>query len=345
MARKDKDRPGAGSRTGGDAGRRARFLARLSRVFDLPSGAVERLIGPPTGTSFWLNRLVPPGPDDTAAALDAAGLERAPIPWCPGAFTLVPRPDGGEKRALLATGLFQSGRLYIQNASSMVPVVALAAEPGQSVLDVCAAPGGKSALLACLLDNACELWLNDALAPRLVKLREVVATYGVRPAQITDIPGQYVDKFIDRSFDRILLDAQCSGEGLIDLARRDGLRHWSEERIETYSRLQQRMLMAAFKRLAPGGVLVYSTCTYAPEENEHPVDHLLRHVPEAEIWPIDLAVEGGRPGLTRWGERRFHPDLEGALRVTPGAVHEGFFVCRIRRRPSPVSDAGAGDPA
>lgn len=318
---------------GGEAGRRARFVQRLATVFDLPAAAVERLTVPPSRTSFWLNRLSPLGPAATAARLDEAGIARTPIPWCADAYTLDPLPDGGEKRALLATGLFQEGHLYIQNASSMIPVVALAAEPGQSVLDVCAAPGGKSALLASRLDNRLDLWLNDALAPRLVKLREVVATYGVQAAQITDIAGQYVDKFIDRTFDRILLDAQCSGEGMIDLRRRDALRHWSEERIETYSRLQQRMLMAAFKRLKPGGALVYSTCTYAPEENEHPIDHLLRHVPEAEVWPFELPVEGARPGLARWGERRFHPDLVGAMRVAPGAVHEGFFVCRVRRKP------------
>src|SRR3546814_14647682 len=98
---------------------------------------------------------------------------------------------------------------------------------------------------------------------------------------LTVHPGQDLDKCVAEDFVVLLLDAQCSGEGMTDFGRSDALRYWSLERVEQMSRLQQRMLVAAFKRLRPGGVLVYSTCTIAPEENEAPVDHLVRHHAEA----------------------------------------------------------------
>jgi 16S rRNA (cytosine1407-C5)-methyltransferase len=92
------------------------------------------------------------------------------------------------------------------------------------------------------------------------------------------------------------------------------------------------MLRAAFRLLDPGGVLVYSTCAFAPEENEAPVSALLEHVPEAEAEPIGLEVPQAMPGLRQWQGRRYDPRLAHAVRICPGGDLEGFFVCRIRRR-------------
>ena len=167
------------------------------------------------------------------------------------------------------------------------------------------------------------------------RLREVVRTHRVEPARITSFPAQYVDKFVERRFDRILLDAQCTGEGRVDLRRPNALQFLSTKQINEYSRLQQRMLMASFKLLEPGGVLVYSTCTIAPEENEAPVSHLLQHRAEASLEPIGVEVPEARPALREWGERRFHPAIENAVRVYPTELMEPFFVARIRK-----TDAG-----
>ena len=217
-------------------------------------------------------------------------------------------------------GLFQRGYVYIQNASSLVPVLALDPRPGEAILDVSAAPGGKAAHIASVVGGEAELWLNDAISSRVARLREVVRTHRVKAAQITSFPAQYVDKFVERRFDRLLLDAQCTGEGRVDLRRPSALQFWSTKRINEYSRLQQRMLMASFKLLEPGGVLVYSTCTIAPEENEAPVSHLLEHRPEASLEPIGVEVPEARHALREWGERRFHPAIENAVRVYPTAA-------------------------
>lgn len=249
------------------------------------------------------------------------------IPWCRDAFHIT-----GDKRAITDSAPHAAGELYVMNASSLIPALALDPQPDEAILDVCAAPGGKSAHIAALTGNKAQLHLNDGIKSRIKKLEEVIELLNIKSNHISDVQGQYVDKFIDTSFDRILLDAQCSGEGMVDLGRSDALRYWDLERIEKMSRLQQRMLVAAFKRLKPGGVLVYSTCTIAPEENEAPVDHLLRHNETAVLEPIDLPVQGAMPGLSGWEGRRYHPDLKKALRVMPSRFMEAFFVCRIAKK-------------
>ena len=323
MARAKAKRPPASG--GGDKAKRSLFISRLARLFDVRDTEAEALASIPLRSSLWINRLSPLGVDAIKDRLVSDGHQISPIPWCENAFTL--ESDKGD---LATSPLFTDGHVYIQNASSMVPVVALDPQPGDAVLDICAAPGGKSAHIASRTGGAARLWLNDALKPRLAKLADVMATFGVTAERVTDHPGQYVDKYIDQDFDRILLDAQCSGEGMMNLSKPGALKHWSMERVEQMGRLQQRMLVSAFKRLKPGGVLVYSTCTYAPEENEAPVDHLLRHYP-AEVEPIGVTIDGTRPGLMRWGDRRFAPTLAHAVRVVPSPAMEGFFTCRLRK--------------
>ncbi|TML64648.1 MAG: RsmB/NOP family class I SAM-dependent RNA methyltransferase [Actinobacteria bacterium] len=302
------------------------FLSRIAAVYGISETKAEELFSVERRSSIRVNRLTERAPAQILEDVRRRGFEVEPIPWCPDAYFFF-----GAKHELGATELFQRGYVYIQNASSLVPVLALEPRPGDAILDVSAAPGGKAAHIASVVGGEAELWLNDAIKSRLVRLREVVETFRVEPHRITSFPGQYVDKFVDRRFDRILLDAQCTGEGRVDLRRPNALQFWSTKRINEYSRLQQRMLMASFKLLEPGGVLVYSTCTISPEENEAPVSHLLEHRPEARLEPIGVDVPQARPGLRSWSERRFHPEIQKTVRVEPTEFMEPFFVARIRK--------------
>jgi 16S rRNA (cytosine1407-C5)-methyltransferase len=277
--------------------------------------------------SIRLNALSPRPPAEIERDLDALGVERSPIAWCPVAYHLL-----SDKAVLANSTLFVGGDVYIQNAASLIPALALDPRPEHAILDLCAAPGGKSAQIAAITGNRAQLWLNDGIKTRIAKLEEVVGRFHVRAAQVTSYPAQYADKYIERQFDRILLDAQCSGEGLLDLSHPNALRYWSLRRVREYGLLQQRMLMAAFKLLAPGGVLVYSTCTFAPEENEAPIDHLLRHRDNADVAPIDVPAPGRRAALARWDRSSFDPRLRNAMRIAPSQYLEGFFVCKIVKR-------------
>src|ERR671931_2066821 len=302
------------------------FLSRIAAVYGVSEATAEALFSVDRHASIRINRLTERPPAEILDDVRGRGFEVEPIPWCPDAYFFF-----GAKHELGATDLFQHGYVYIQNASSLVPVLALDPRSRQAIFEISAAPGGKAAHIASIVGGDAELWLNDAIKSRLVRLREVVETHRVEPHRITAFPGQYVDKFVERRFDRILLDAQCTGEGRVDLRRPNALQFWSTKRINEYSRLQQRMLMASFKLLEPGGVLVYATCTIAPEENEAPVSHILETRPEARLEPIGVEVPEARPALREWRARRFHPSIGDAVRVQPTEFMEPFFVARIRK--------------
>jgi len=306
--------------------KRREFLQRVQRILDVKQGEAESLFSIDLQSSVRINQLAPLSAADIVQQMHDANVDLEPIPWRSDAYHLL-----SEKTAVSQSPLFQSGLAYLQNASSLIPPCAMDPQPGDAILDVCAAPGGKSSDIASLTGNDCRLWLNDGIAARLEKLREVVAQFFVRPDQITDFPGQYLTKHIDTQFDRILLDAQCSGEGMLNLRFPKALRFWSLARIRKFSRLQEKMLTEAFKLLRPGGVLVYSTCTLAPEENEAPIDRLLRIAPAASLEPMEFTPTGARPGLTRWQDRKYDRQLEHAMRIAPSTFHEAFFVCKIRK--------------
>lgn len=344
---------GGGGGGGGDAWKQATFLERTAAALHLPQDEVVQRLSRGLRPSVRVNPLRFSG--DVSALVDAVEAEHdarlLPISWCPGAFHY-----DGDKHALASSRWVEGGELFIQNASSFVPsvgllhdVVAEAADGergvGESlrVLDICAAPGGKSTHLAALLHEAgvpAELWLNDGIETRLPRLRDVLGVLGVTEgagpgqARVSCIPGQYIDKELEEaSFDRILLDAQCGGEGMVDLRRGDALKHWNLPRVEKYRRLQQRMLMAAWRVLRPGGVLVYSTCTFAPEENEVPLSHLLKHREDArvEALPFAMAVEGRALPVMQWGDLYIDEQVRDAVRLAPTEWFEGFFVCRVRK--------------
>jgi len=322
-------------RGGGKPNLRKTYLGRLSKVFGVREAVAERLASTQLRSSIRINTLSPLSGDEIKAKLDAFGAELEPIDWCPGAYHL-----HSDKRALAESELFQDGHVYIQNASSLIPGLAMQPQAGERILDVCAAPGGKTSHIQALAQGGAEMIANDAMKPRLKKLEEVLTTFHVPNAMITNFEGQFIDRHVDDLgdglFDRILLDAQCSGEGMLDLSHPGALRFWSMDRVIKMSYLQQKMLTAAWKLLKPGGVLVYSTCTFGPEENEGPVSRHLKHNADASIEPIDLDIPGRKPGLKSWDGQAFHADVKHAVRVIPSEFLEGFFVCRLRKN-KPIS--------
>jgi NOL1/NOP2/sun family putative RNA methylase len=318
-----------GPRRGGDSfekTKRDQFLKRVERIYDVSPGEAEDLVSLEHASCLRINRLSGKPPERILEEIRASGIEIEPVPWCEDAYYL-----RSAKRDVSESALFQEGHVYIQNASSLIPPLVLDPHPGDAILDICAAPGGKAAHIASIVENQCDLWVNDAIKPRAEKMRGILDTFHVQYGHLTGYPGQYLTKYIDQSFDRILLDAQCSGEGMLNLQHPRALRFWSPQRITKFSHLQKKMLVAAFKLLKPGGELVYSTCTLAPEENEETVNHLLKHYPDATVEPIELDIPNAIPGLTSWDQKSYDPRLEQALRVVPSEAMEAFFVCRIAK--------------
>jgi 16S rRNA (cytosine1407-C5)-methyltransferase len=308
-----------------DRRKRARFADRVAEVYGVRATEVPALLAGARSTAVRVNRLATVPAQDILADLRAAMPALAPVPWCSDAYFCA-----GDTGCAGAIPLAERGLVYIQNASSLIPVVMLDPQPGELILDTAAAPGGKAFHIAARTEGKARLWLNDAIGPRAAKLRDLAEVYRVSYDNLTSIPAQYLDKELPaETFDRILLDVQCSGEGRIDLRRSDALRFWSEERIERYKYQQTRMLEAAYRLLRPGGTMVYSTCTIAPEENEFPVSQILRRHSDLDVQPVSLDEPNFRPGLSTWRDYRFGAVLRHALRVLPTDQFEAFFAAKL----------------
>ncbi len=221
------------------------------------------------------------------------------------------------------------GEIYIQNAASWLPVYALDPQPGETILDVCAAPGGKSSHIQALTCNQSSLVCNDNSKPRLIKLQSNMQRLGAETSyKLCDATKLY-KAFEIKSFDKILLDAPCSGEGLMTLEDDKLFDSWSVAHIRRLSDLQKKILSESWKLLKPGGVLVYSTCTMAPEENESVIDYHMRRYPEASLQSLDFVLPNRVPTLKSWNDRAYHHDLSPCLRLTPSRFVEAFFVAKL----------------
>lgn len=259
----------------------------------------------------------------TLKAIGELGVTLEPISWCANSYFV---QDGYAN--LSTSPMFNNGEFILQDAASFVPVLALDPKAGESILDVCAAPGGKTTHIAVLSKNKANITANDTSRARFFKMRDMFARYGVN-AQTSLYDGRFLQKHLQGNlFDKILLDAPCSGEAAMNPGKPSSYDQWSVAKIKRLSRLQEQLIVSAYDALKPGGTLVYSTCTIAPEENELVVAHLLKRRP-ATLEPIAINISDTRPGITSWHGKDLPPQLANAIRLLPSNHHEAFFTAKI----------------
>jgi NOL1/NOP2/sun family putative RNA methylase len=267
---------------------------------------------------------------ELALLLEEDGMDPRPIGWQSGAFRI-----GGEK----GPGRhwwYLAGLCHSQEEASMLPVHLLAPRPGDRVLDLCAAPGSKTAQIALALGNAGTVVANDVSMSRLRALRTTLDRLGLVNVSVTRTDGTGYPREAG-VFDSVLVDAPCSGEGTVRRRTRA-----TRARVgRDYTGLQRALLRKAVQVCRPGGRIVYSTCTFAPEENEAVVDAVLGEADLRSV-PLQLAtveVPGLvlSPGVTEWNGQSFRSELRQAVRLWP---HEndtgGFFVAVLRKGPGPA---------
>ncbi len=247
-----------------------------------------------------------------------------PVPWCPAGFRVTDGSRPG-KHPYHAAGLY-----YVQDPSAMAPAEVLAPRPGERVLDLAAAPGGKTTHLAALMQGQGLLVANDVQPKRVHEMTNNLDRWGATHIVVTQESPARLARRWPGFFDRVLLDAPCSGEGMFrkDPAAR---RIWSPKHIQRCARLQSTLLRDAARLVRPGGYLLYSTCTFAPEEDEGVLARFLARHPEFTVEPIPL-----RPGFDRGRPEWLHPPgppaLRGAVRLWPHkAPGEGHFVALLRK--------------
>lgn len=246
-------------------------------------------------------------------------LER--IRWCKEGFFINTNQFGGIIESRL-------GIIFPQEAASMIPATLMELGPGMKVLDMCAAPGAKTTQIAQYMKNEGCIVANDPNVRRTNVLISNLQKCGVLIAKVTKKDGRYFSRYEER-FDSVLVDAPCSNVGMIRKNFKY-LKFWREREIDYLSKIQKTLILAGYRALRSGGVLIYSTCTLDPIENEEVVDHLLTNT-DAEIEDIYLPINRRRP-FSRFEDRVYTSEIKRCLRIHPQDNDtEGFFVAKIRK--------------
>ena len=226
------------------------------------------------------------------------------------------------------------GYYYIQELASMLPVIALKPKPDEIILDLCAAPGSKTTQIGAEMNNTGTIIANEVSLGRIKILAANTERCGVTNVIISKKDGITFCKKLKKEglkFDKILLDAPCSGEGTLRSSPKTYIM-WNPNTIKKMSYLQKNLFESAFECLKTGGEIVYSTCTHAPEENEEVVSFALDRFKDLiKIETIKLPVKT-RPGINKWQDKKYLDDVKFACRIYPQDNDtEGFFLAKFRR--------------
>ena len=285
-----------------------------------------------------------------------AGFKFKDVFWYKDAFIL----NNKSKKELLKLDIYKNGEIYVQSLASMVPPLVLDPQPGEKVLDLTAAPGGKTSQIAAMMSDQDgstsdgklrgELVANDNNEVRFARLKHNMERLAVIPADLKDEVewarndnwrvslrmenGSKLCGEFSNYFDKVLLDAPCGAETRFIAHKPKTFSYWNERKIKKMAYKQRQLLLSAWGALKPGGILVYSTCTFAPEENELQINKLLERNIDVEVINIEtLGVIKKLPIVKNWKNNEIHPEIvQKALRIMPTKDIEGFFVAKLRKK-------------
>ena len=253
------------------------------------------------------------------------------IPWIHNGFYY-----DGENCQPAKHPYYFAGLYYLQEPSAMTPADRLPIEPGDKVLDVCAAPGGKATELGARLNGTGVLAANDLSNSRAKGLLKNIELMGIGNVLVlSEEPGKLIPYFTEY-FDKILIDAPCSGEGMFRKDRKM-IRAWEEHGPDYFARIQKSIITQAAQMLKPGGMILYSTCTFSPEENEQTIEYLLEQYSDFDVCEIE-GYEGftcGMPEVTASKDKR----LSRTVRIFPHRMKgEGHFLALLQKHAAADSD-------
>lgn len=308
----------------------AEFLSRFASTCppDLLNDALASFAAK-EAVAFRINRLGAPAAEGVLAELATHGIEPQPVDWAQAAGIWAYTCPQEQREALTYTPAAGNGTIYIQSLSSMLAPLLLAPQREEWVLDLAAAPGGKTILLAEMMNNGGKISAVEPVSARYHRLKANLARMGVGNTQTYLKDGRVVGSLKPDCFDRVMLDAPCSSESRFKTWDAASHEHWSPAKVSECAKKQKRLILSAFDALKPGGVLMYCTCSFAPEENELIVDHLLKKREGVRLLPIALALPNLRPGLTAWKGKPLAAACAETRRVWPTGEMDGFYLALI----------------
>ncbi len=301
------------------------FVSRMASILLLPKSKIVPLFSQRAKTTIRLNPLRG-DVKKTKSSLIRKGYDLKQIPWEENTYFVLNK----DKNEVSQSREYDEGKFYIQNLSSILASVLLEPKEGEKILDMCAAPGSKTTHLAALTNNKAEIIANDSEISRVNSLNRVMDQFGVKNCKVTLSDGEDFGKKYPVSFDKVLLDAPCSGEGMIYMRGPKPLRFWTIQKVNRYSQIQRKLIESAFLTLNHGGTMIYSTCTLEPEENEGVVTYLLEKYPNARIEEVNLHQSiKHEKGITKWSGNKYHPTVKNTIRITPSSEMMGFYIAKI----------------
>jgi len=260
-------------------------------------------------------------------SLKKEGIKYKELLWPKGAFIL-----NSDIRHFQRSFIYKDGFVYLQNVSSMIAPLILEGKSGDKILDLCAAPGAKTTEIASLTGPDTEIVAVEKIRTRYYKLLANLKIQEAGFVKTIIMDGIFVRKKFPEYFDKVLLDAPCSSEGRFYIRNPRSFRYWKYRKVKEMAHKQKRLISSAYYALKPGGRLLYSTCTFSPEENEEVADWVLNKFKDSiELLPIDISLKNVRNGLIKWRKKTFSQDLNRAVRIIPNDYMEGFFIALFKK--------------
>ncbi len=254
--------------------------------------------------------------DFIKAELTNLGINFREVSWYSDALII----DNVREDSIKKLSMYENGLIYLQSLSSMIPPLVLNPKEGESILDMAAAPGGKTTQMANLSNNNSLIMALEKNKIRSERLKYNIEKQGAKKVSVVVKDGRKLDEFF--TFDKILLDAPCSGSGTLDLTDDSSFKVFSFELVNRSVKFQKELLESSVRHLKKGGEIVYSTCSILKEENEDILNYIVDKC-NVEIVPIDMSLFTGVPLLP--------VTISGTMCVCPNELYEGFFVAKIRK--------------
>ena len=256
-------------------------------------------------------------PEKIKKELEEAGIEYEKVQWSKEAL-IIKNTNEADIRKL---DMYNNGEIYLQSLSSMLPVIVLEPKAQENILDMAAAPGGKTTQMAAMSEDKALITACEKNKIRADRLKYNIEKQGAKRISVLVEDARNLNDFF--SFDKILLDAPCSGSGTISLADEKLEKNFTEELIKRAEKTQMQLLKKAVKVLKPGHEMIYSTCSILKNENEENVKKILKSA-NIEIVPINKELFKGIPLLPS--------TIEGTITVCPNELYEGFFIAKLKKK-------------
>ena len=309
----------------------SRFLERLTEMFGVSLVGQIKQTFTKKPITFRVNSIKAKKQEIKNILLEK-GFKVGDISWYKDAFVL----QNKWKQDIMDLDIYKEGKIYMQSLASMVPPLVLNPKPGEKVLDLTAAPGSKTSQIAGLMNKKGELVANDNNKIRFFKLKHNMDLLGVSGGDFLKLrmeDGMTLVKEYSNYFDKILLDTSCSAEARFIDGKAKTYSFWQEDKIKKIAFIQRKLLFSAWSALKPGGTLVYSTCTFAPEENELQISKFLEENYDCELLEVELSDLKKLPIVKSWKGCEIDKQvIKKAIRIMPTKQIEGFFVVKMMKK-------------